>query len=108
MGRIEEFGYSFTQGGSGLPHVLQVNKEDEPVAHMQWNPDKGEIADIHVEEPYRRQGIATSMWNKSQQWSADKGLTSPVHNPKRTEAGDAWAKSVGGSVPEKEHYERNE
>jgi hypothetical protein len=108
MGRLEEFGYSFKKGSSELPHVLQVNKGDDPIAHMQWDPEKGKISDIHVEEPYRRQGVATSMWNKSQQWSKDNGVTPPAHSPKRTEAGDAWAKSVGGSVPEKEHYERNE
>jgi GNAT superfamily N-acetyltransferase len=104
----EDFEYAFSQGGSNLPHVLQVSKGDAPIAHLQWEPEKGQISDVHVEEPYRRQGIATSMWDKAHQWSKANKVTAPIHNPKRTDSGDSWAKSVGDKLPEKEPYERHD
>jgi hypothetical protein len=46
-------------------------------------------------------GMATEMWNHANRVAdAAKGnVPHPEHSSSRTDAGDAWAKSVGGYIP---------
>lgn len=55
-----------------------------------------EIRDIDVGEQFRRQGIGSGMFKHAM----SEGLT-PMHSRFRTDLGDSWANSVGGSVPER-------
>lgn len=55
-----------------------------------------EIRDIDVSEQFRRQGIGRGMF----QHAVGNGLQ-PEHSRHRTDLGDAWAKGVGGDVPER-------
>lgn len=56
----------------------------------------GKIAYIHVEPEHQRNGLATAMY----QHALDSGITpSPQHSPERSDAGEAWAKHVGGEMP---------
>lgn len=54
------------------------------------------IRDIDVSPQFRRQGVGKGMFSHA----VSQGL-SPEHSIHRTDLGDAWAKSVGGSVPER-------
>jgi GNAT superfamily N-acetyltransferase len=72
--------------------VLAVNAQSgEQIGNMTWAAKgSGKIAAIEVDPKFRRQGIATAMWNHA-------NSVSPVtHGETRTPEGDAWAKSVGG------------
>lgn len=66
---------------------------------MQWDDKTGEITTLSVPYDKRRQGVATALWHRAHQLSAERGITPPVHSRKRTEEGNAWAKSVGGELP---------
>lgn len=52
------------------------------------------IDGIHVEPCYRRQGIATAMWQLAREHCPDL-----QHSQECTPVGYAWARSVGGYVP---------
>lgn len=66
------------------------------VVNEPGTPDHGTIWGMEVPEKHRRKGIATAMWQHAER----KGL--PVqHSILRTDAGDAWAKSVGGKTPKR-------
>ena len=82
------------------------------VGRMGWNAgpkrepgpvNRGEIEDIHVHSAYRRQGIASALYNVSRQMLP---YVKPTHSPERTHAGDAWARAVGGRLPnlDEVHY----
>lgn len=64
-------------------------------AHMFLLPS-GEIVGIWVPPLLRGQGIATAMWHYAKRTA---GVPSPKHSRARTDAGDGWAKSVGGKLP---------
>jgi GNAT superfamily N-acetyltransferase len=83
--------------------------ENEPVAdnalfpeigHLYWHrsldPSRPSVIDdMSVSPDYRRRGIATQMYQ-----TAVEHEGAPIqHSPERTNAGDAWAKSVGGVRP---------
>ena len=61
---------------------------------MNWHPQTHEVTSVHVEEEHRRQGLATEMWRMGQELRPR-----PKHSHDRTNAGDAWARSVGGRLP---------
>lgn len=65
----------------------------EPVGHMNWNRTTGKINNIQVHQGYRRQGIASRMFEFSQ--SMDPPARHAPSN-ERTAAGKKWAKAVGG------------
>jgi GNAT superfamily N-acetyltransferase len=73
-----------------LPEAQRVNPEDA-VGSMRILPD-GTVGQIFVEPAYRRQGIATEMWN----YANRQGLN-PAHSPAvdQTAAGKAWVASLG-------------
>jgi hypothetical protein len=87
-------------GSPNEPTVIAKVKGSERIAGwMQFEkPDaKGfrEISMVNVETPSKRQGIATTLFLE-----AKKAGLKPVHSPKRTDGGDAFARSVGGRVPD--------
>lgn len=53
-----------------------------------------EIESIYVADTARRKGLGTALYLEAKRL----GLK-PAHSPLRTEAGDAFAKNVGGTVP---------
>jgi hypothetical protein len=96
----EQFGdykLRYEKPNMDLPrHLITASKgpHDEPVGMMSWHPQKHHVTGVNVDEEHRRQGLATAMWNMSQSIRPK-----PVHSADRTNAGDAWAKSVGGRLP---------
>lgn len=62
------------------------------VGRMNWHDH---VDSVWVDPQYQHQGIATEMYNRA---SSVSGGPIP-HDSERTDAGDAWAKHVGGTVP---------
>ena len=68
--------------------------EEDPVGYMRWSKTDGTIHDINVPKAYRRQGIATAVYNHAVTLANTQGITMPKHSPVRTPDGAAWAASV--------------
>lgn len=83
-------------------HKLEARDEfDDYIGTMTWHPITGELKNIFVEPNWRRQGMATALWNQGKELSANtRGVVQPKHSPDRTDEGDLWAKSTGDRVPE--------
>lgn len=123
MNSPEDFEYVFTRGtvadptqrypyntrNFDKPHRVLANREGSTIGHISWSPrEDGTITDIFVEAPYRRRGVASELFNRATHLSSQfLDVPSPIHSTRRTAAGDLWAKSVGGDVPELEPYERS-
>jgi len=45
------------------------------------------------------------LWEKAKKLSADTGIREPIHSRHRTDAGEAWAKKVGGTIPKRSPFE---
>lgn len=72
------------------------------VGMMRWHHKTGEIGGIGVHEPFQRQGVATAMLGRAREIAADtRGVRPPRHSPDRTEAGEAWARSLGDRLPKR-------
>jgi len=70
-----------------------------PIASMSWHHKTGEIRGVYTAKEHQRQGIASSLYSEGQSLSGQRGVPAPKHSADRTDAGDAWAKSVGGRLP---------
>lgn len=67
---------------------------NRPLGHMTW--DKGVVKGVHVNESQQHKGIATQMWEH-----ANKITPGLSHSSNRSDQGNAWAKKVGGPLPER-------
>lgn len=67
---------------------------DINVGGISWRANY-EIESLWVGPDYRRQGIATELYEKAQEHTEGK----IKHSAYRTREGDAWARSVGGYLP---------
>ena len=92
-------------GGGGISLKRTVNADGSgsidatgpggsPAGRMSWTAS-GKIHDISVPHWLHGQGIGTRMWNAGQK--ATGGRLS--HSPDRTDAGDRFARKVGGTTP---------
>lgn len=89
------------------PHRVVVNEGDRAIAQLSWSPRHGEISDVFVEKNRRRQGLATQMFKHAAHISSQfDDVPQPRHSSRRTQEGDAWAKAVGGELPEHQPYTR--
>jgi len=61
--------------------------------------DAGIVVGLYVAPDWRRRGIGRLLWQVATELSAANGWTEPRHSPHRTEAGDGFARAVGGVVP---------
>jgi ribosomal protein S18 acetylase RimI-like enzyme len=84
---------------SGDEHEITAVANSGQVGRLVWDANDGEISHLHVGEKMRRRGIATSMWDTAHEEAETRGIIPPKHSSSRTEAGDAWARAVGGHVP---------
>jgi len=87
------------QEAGGLLNALKVYQKGlgEEIGSMSWDPVSGVISTLNVAKRFRRQGIATELWD-----TASK-LGPVAHSVVRSVAGDDWAKAVGGHLPELKH-----
>jgi GNAT superfamily N-acetyltransferase len=67
---------------------------------MLWHHKTGEIGNIDVLPEVQRQGVATAMLGHARQLAGEtRGVRPPRHSPERTDAGEAWARSLGERLP---------
>lgn len=86
---------------TGEHRILAQHPKHGMIGEMTWDPDTGVIDEIQVshDPDFRRQGVATAMWNHAHANVNPKKVKPPRHNASRTKEGDEWAKSVGGHLP---------
>lgn len=100
--------FRFTPGERFVtPHRVSAHDDSgREIGHMEWHMKTGRVLGIEVDESHRRQGVATGMWFAGQRAAADKrSVVKPKHSQERTDAGDAWAKTVGGTIPRRTHFD---
>lgn len=102
MKRGKQFPYTYhyqtvpSSNGLETHHaVIASHPEEGQIGHLVWHPE-GEIQDVHVNEPHRRKGVATGMFDYAKKLK----VKAPEHSELRSEEGDAWARAVGGNIPE--------
>lgn len=92
-----QFQYRAPEMGSSS-HQLLAHQGNRLVGRMTWNPSG--VQSLDVPHELQRKGIATALWGEGQRLASEKSrVAKPKHSADRTNAGDAWAKSVGGSLP---------
>lgn len=81
---------------TGDAHFLHAYAEGDPnqAGFISWSKAHGgQVADIRVREAYRRQGIATLLWERA----VASGLSPPIRmTAHRTDLGEAWVQSLSG------------
>ena len=87
------------------PNKNSPSGRAQVVGSIQWHPKSGDVNWVRTHQDYRGLGVATTLWEKAKKLSADTGIKEPQHSRHRTDQGDAWAKSVGGKVPRRAHYQ---
>jgi GNAT superfamily N-acetyltransferase len=95
-----EIVYSPVDNGGSIPahEVAAHTHGGDRIGHLRWN--RHEIGDVDVHEDFQRQGIATSLFQHAKIVAAENPrIPAPKHSADRTDAGDAWARSVGGRLP---------
>jgi len=86
--------------GKYMHHIDAHDQDGQMVGSMDWNKRSKRVMNVSVSTRLRRQGIASNMWDLANQVAKDKGQVGPQHSYDRTDLGDAWAKSVGGRLPQ--------
>lgn len=87
-----ETGKSFNQ------HRVSAMVGDRRVGTMSWS--KRGIHNVEVDPEFQRRGVATALWERGHaEAAASHDVVQPKHSADRSDAGDAWAKSVGGRRP---------
>lgn len=90
-------------GESTKTHRITAMHGRSVMGTMLWNGR--EIRNIGVTPGQERRGIATAMWHEGHRLAAEsKKIPTPKHSSIRTNAGDAWAKAVGGKLPRKHRH----
>jgi hypothetical protein len=70
---------------------------------LSWHKDTGTVFSIATAPELQRQGLATKMWRGAHAISSSKpDVVAPRHSRIRSNEGDAWARSVGGELPERD------
>lgn len=79
-------------------HRIDLFNNNGAVGYIEWDED-GEVNTIHIGDKLRRMGLGTHLWELATQLSEKAGWEPPQHSSRRTEAGDAFAQSIGGYIP---------
>ncbi len=94
--QFKDFKLSYTKPEMGQPQhkIVAHTPEGHVAGFMEWHAKTHEVQGVTVHPEHQRQGLATAMWNMGQGVSPR-----PKHSADRTDAGEAWSKSVGGPRP---------
>jgi GNAT superfamily N-acetyltransferase len=76
--------------------------EHGTVGEIFWSPHDGELGGIEVHPDHQRKGLGQHMWDQAHAHAKEQGFHQPTHSPVRTDAGDHWARAVGGHLPERD------
>jgi hypothetical protein len=74
--------------------ISVLDKNGQSVADLSWNNKTGEISLIGVDEQYKRQGLATSMFVKATDYAKKNNLVAPIHSDTLTKEGIAWKNNL--------------
>lgn len=73
-----------------------------PIGSISWHHKTGEVRGVYVQKEHQRKGIGTALWHQAGAVAGTtRGVTTPKHSADRTDAGDAWAHSLGGRLPKR-------
>lgn len=61
-----------------------------------YSHTRGEIAMVQVADEHQRRGVATALHDYAKQDVPELG-----HSERRSDAGDAWARKIGGPLPKR-------
>ena len=94
-----QFDYEKPEGEGRYIHKLTARTErGNQLGTMLWS--NKHILNIGVSADQQRRGVATALWNEAHRLASElQRIPKPRHSPDRTNAGDAWARSVGGRLP---------
>jgi GNAT superfamily N-acetyltransferase len=68
-----------------------VSPDGKSVGSIEWHPWSGRVEDINVDRNYRRQGVATQLWNEAQSTAQrTRGVNPPKHSDIQFPDGKAW------------------
>lgn len=81
-------------------HRIDLFNSGGAVGYIEWDKDTGEIEKVFVGKPYRRQGLGTELWELAVKHAEKHGTVEPEHSSRRTKEGDAFARSIGGHIPD--------
>lgn len=85
-------------------HQIVAESGGQQAGSMLWSSK--EVRHIEVAPKFQRQGLATRMWQEGHRIADESTrVPTPKHSADRTDAGDAWAKSVGGRLPRRTQSE---
>lgn len=95
-----------TPDSAGWHSVVARDTEGNVAGAMHWRKKArggvaGQVDWIEVSPEHQRQGLGSRMWEHAQSLNL---RPSPKHSNERTDAGDAWAKSVGGRIPRRKDF----
>lgn len=86
----------------GSLHYLEAHKDGEVVGKLNWAHKSGNITGIYVPKEFRRQGVATALYNEGTRLSqSSRGVPKPKITDDRTDLGEAWSKSLGARLPKR-------
>ena len=68
------------------------------IGTLQVKPS-GEVHHVDTKPDYQRKGVATQLLNVAKFVASSTGKPAVKHSTRRTDSGDAWAKSTGDPVP---------
>jgi len=86
-----------------VPISIGMYRADEEssatrIGTLQVKPS-GEVHHVDTEPDYQRKGVATQLLNVAKSVASSTGKPAVKHSTRRTDSGDAWAKSTGDPVP---------
>jgi hypothetical protein len=90
-----QFHHEVVNPDKGYHVITAENHNRSRVGRLSFTEGTGEIS--HVEAHPQRQGIATAMWEHARSLGHELS-----HSALRTDAGDAWARKVGGYIPDRD------
>jgi len=96
-----DLSFEFTRGEQYRSHHrIVATMGGQYVGHIEWHPKSGRVMGVEVAPEHRRKGIATHLWRAAIRQAADsRSVKKPIHSSDRTDAGDAWARAIGGTLP---------
>lgn len=104
MGRSKAnfHGIAYDYHNMGDLHYLEAQSAGEKVGSINWEHDTGNITGIHVAPAYRRQKIATGLYNEAVRLSkASDDIPTPQITSDRSDEGEAWVQSLGRRIPKR-------
>jgi GNAT superfamily N-acetyltransferase len=84
----------------GYASLHAVSESFQAVGSLKWGTDSdGEVTGVYVVPEWRRRGLGSLLWKVATELSEENEWPPPRHATPRSEAGDGFARAVGGEVP---------